>query len=155
MDDDLIRMAKECGFEVHERKQEVRIGIDALTGVDSTAKLRRFAELIRADERAKLLGASVEAVGDGYTTVVTTGDTGSTISTKRIVVSGVEVFTAEALAARVAQAQAEEREACAKVCQQLEVAIDGGGNAYYRPADARQCATAIRARGGKEQSNVS
>lgn len=39
-----------------------------------------------------------------------------------------------------------EREACAKVCMQLETAIDGGGNHYFRPADARQCVAAIRAR---------
>jgi len=29
-------------------------------------------------------------------------------------------------------------------CKRLEIAIDGGGNAYYRPADARQCVEAIR-----------
>lgn len=40
-----------------------------------------------------------------------------------------------------------EREACAKVCMRLETAIDGGGNHYFRPADARQCVAAIRARG--------
>ena len=28
-------------------------------------------------------------------------------------------------------------------CKQLEVAIDGAGNTYYRPADARQCVAAI------------
>ena len=32
----------------------------------------------------------------------------------------------------------------AKACQKLEIAIDGGGNHYYRPADARQCIDAIR-----------
>ena len=35
-------------------------------------------------------------------------------------------------------------EEAAKVCQQLETAIDCGGNTYYRPADARQCVEAIR-----------
>lgn len=39
-----------------------------------------------------------------------------------------------------------EREECAKACMQLETAIDGGGNHYFRPADARQCVAAIRAR---------
>jgi hypothetical protein len=33
----------------------------------------------------------------------------------------------------------------AKACKQLETAIDGGGNVYYRPADARQCVSAIDA----------
>lgn len=28
-------------------------------------------------------------------------------------------------------------------CKHLETAIDGGGNTYYRPADARQCVAAI------------
>ena len=31
-----------------------------------------------------------------------------------------------------------------KVCKHMETAIDGGGNTYYRPADARQCVEAIR-----------
>ena len=35
-------------------------------------------------------------------------------------------------------------EAAINECKRLEVAIDGGGNAYYRPADARQCVEAIR-----------
>jgi len=34
-------------------------------------------------------------------------------------------------------------EEAAQKCKQLEVAIDGGGNTYYRPADARQCVSAI------------
>lgn len=35
-----------------------------------------------------------------------------------------------------------------RVCKQMECAIDGGGNTYYRPADARQCTEAIRKIGG-------
>lgn len=31
----------------------------------------------------------------------------------------------------------------------LEAAIDGGGNTYYRPADARQCVSAIEVLKGK------
>jgi hypothetical protein len=31
-----------------------------------------------------------------------------------------------------------------QVCMKMETAIDGGGRAYYRPADARQCVAAIR-----------
>ena len=56
---------------------------------------------------------------------------------------GCDVVSLERFAALVA---AHEREACAKVCMKLEIAIDGGGNAYFRPADARQCVAAIRAR---------
>ena len=47
----IIQMAREAGFEVHERKQQARVGIDALIGVDSTAKLERFAALVAASER--------------------------------------------------------------------------------------------------------
>ena len=36
-----------------------------------------------------------------------------------------------------------------QVCKQLEAAIDGGGNTYYRPADARQCVSAIEVLKGK------
>lgn len=43
------------------------------------------------------------------------------------------------------QAVRDAYEDASKACQKLEVAIDGGGNTYYRPADARQCVAAIRA----------
>lgn len=43
---DVQKLARDAGFEVHERKQEVRVGIDALIGIDSTAKLERFAALV-------------------------------------------------------------------------------------------------------------
>ena len=43
------------------------------------------------------------------------------------------------------QAVRDAYEEAAKACQKLEVAIDGGGNTYYRPADARKCRDAIRA----------
>lgn len=48
----------------------------------------------------------------------------------------------EACAAHAREVALEE---AMRVCKQLEVAIDGGGNAYYRPADARQCVAAIEA----------
>lgn len=49
--DDIIRMALEAGIEVHGRKQQARVGIDALTGDDSTEKLTCFAALVAAAER--------------------------------------------------------------------------------------------------------
>ena len=49
--DDIIRMAREAGFEVHPRKEQVRVGIDALMGIDSTEKVERFAALVAAAER--------------------------------------------------------------------------------------------------------
>lgn len=51
--DDIIRMAREAGIEVHERKQEARFGMDALIGADSTEKLQRMCELAAAAERRK------------------------------------------------------------------------------------------------------
>lgn len=47
--DNIIRMAREAGFEVHDRKQQARVGMDALLGIDSTEKLERFAESVIAD----------------------------------------------------------------------------------------------------------
>ena len=47
----IIQIAREAGFEVHEQKQQARVGIDALIGVDSTAKLERFYALAVAAER--------------------------------------------------------------------------------------------------------
>lgn len=48
---DIIRMAREAGIETHERKQQARLGVDSLLGVDSTDKLSRFADLVAAAER--------------------------------------------------------------------------------------------------------
>ena len=46
-------LAREAGFEVHERKKQVRVGIDALVGIDSTQKLSRFRDLV-LEEAAKV-----------------------------------------------------------------------------------------------------
>lgn len=53
--DDVIRWAREAGFEVHPRKQEARVGVDALMGLDSTPKLERFAAMVAAAEREAIL----------------------------------------------------------------------------------------------------
>jgi len=61
--EDIIRIAREAGFEVHERKQQARVGLDALLGIDSTDKLERFAALVAAAEReacAKLADGQIE-----------------------------------------------------------------------------------------------
>ncbi len=49
----ILKLAQEAGIEVHPYKQEARMGVDALTGCDSTEKLTRFAELVAAHERNK------------------------------------------------------------------------------------------------------
>lgn len=51
--EDVINLAKEAGIEVHPRKNEARVGIDCITGEDSTEKLARFAALVAAEERRK------------------------------------------------------------------------------------------------------
>ena len=48
---EVIAMVREAGIEVHERKQEARIGMDVLIGADSTDKLMRLVALVAADER--------------------------------------------------------------------------------------------------------
>jgi hypothetical protein len=63
--DDVLRLAREAGFEVHDRKQQARVGLDELLGIDSTAKLERFAALVAAAEReacAKLAQDCSDAV---------------------------------------------------------------------------------------------
>lgn len=63
--DDIIGMAREAGFEIHERKQQARVGMDTLIGIDSTDKLERFAALVAAAEReacAKLAQDCSDAV---------------------------------------------------------------------------------------------
>ena len=49
--DEVIAMARECGIEIHERRQQARIGMDAMLGVDLTDKLQKFAALVAAKER--------------------------------------------------------------------------------------------------------
>ena len=53
----VIEMAREAGIEVHDRKQQARVGLAALAGLDSTAELTRLCTL--AADRA-LEAAAVE-----------------------------------------------------------------------------------------------
>ena len=52
--DEIIRMAREAGMEVHERKGEIRIGSAVITGCDSTEQVTRFAALVAAAERDRV-----------------------------------------------------------------------------------------------------
>ena len=62
-------------------------------------------------------------------------------------------YTEEHMKAYAQQCAAHAREMALsdamQACKQLEAAIDGGGNTYYRPADARQCVSAIEVLKGK------
>lgn len=51
--DDVISWARLVGIEVHERKQQARVGLDVLFGDDSTGKLQRMCYLAAAAERRK------------------------------------------------------------------------------------------------------
>ena len=63
----------------------------------------------------------------------------------------IDYWQQRALAAeaQLAEARAEERERCAKVCEALCWAIDNGGNKYRRDGTASQCVAAIRASGAE------
>lgn len=109
--DKIIRMAREAGFEVHDRKQQARVGMDALLGIDSTEKLERFAESVIANFLQR---------------------------------SGQYLTNDASREAVIADAVAEEREECAKLCDQ-EVAR--WGFHAVAPSAAAGCAVLIRARG--------
>lgn len=47
MKDRIIELAKLAGMEVHPRKMQIRVGADAVLGLDSTEVVTRFAELVR------------------------------------------------------------------------------------------------------------
>lgn len=51
--EDIIRMAREAGMEVHERKSEIRIGSALFTASDCTEQVERFAALVRQDEQIR------------------------------------------------------------------------------------------------------
>ena len=60
--DDILRMAREAGMEVHERKGEIRIGSAVITGCDSTEQVTRFAALVAAAEREACAQASEQQI---------------------------------------------------------------------------------------------
>lgn len=57
----------------------------------------------------------------------------------------------DAMRAALRAAVEAEREKCAALCDGMVMAFDHGGNEYYRPAPADQCAAAIRARGNSAE----
>lgn len=67
--EDVIRMAREAGFEIHERKQQARVGADALFGIDSTPKLLKFANLVAAAEREACLNVALAHAAFGYSNI--------------------------------------------------------------------------------------
>lgn len=127
--DDLIRMAREAGFEVHDRKQQVRVGVDALVGIDSTEKLERFAALVAAHVIARqppppmVLNVSDADLSKLKAWLVNAPN-----------MPLVHMPTSDA----VREAVLAEREACANVCDCLDAKVD------KYPGD---CSAAIRARG--------
>jgi hypothetical protein len=146
---DTLKLARDAGFT--PQRDEI-----AFRGM-----LQLFAELIREDYRAELLGVSVEPFGylcewlsknGSYpnTQAFYEGEPGNAIdddwNEHPEIYKNLPLYTAESLAARVVQAQAEEREACASVCDEKHYhwRWDNEPDSASGP---RECAIAIRARG--------
>lgn len=68
----VLKAAQEAGFEVHPRKQQARVGWDALTGVDSTPKLERFYAIAyqQGMERAAEICESRQTPGTGSVAIL-------------------------------------------------------------------------------------
>jgi hypothetical protein len=135
--DEILSMAREAGIEVHPRKEIARIGLDALTGCDSTNKLAKFAELATAKERTARIEAQ-QRLADMQELAAKAG------LAHRMAVQ-------RCVHAAVAEAVATEREACAMVCESLFVPdqVLGAHPDYLegKHMAKSQCASNIRARG--------
>ena len=101
--DDIIRMAREAGFNVDE-KGAINDGIE--TSADFSDDLKRFAALVAEEVR----GQTIESEKRGW------------------------LYAIDKMVAA-------EREACAKVCEDIDVEYEG------EDVLATWCAAAIRARG--------
>lgn len=132
--DTILRMAREAGFEVHERKQQVRVGADALLGIDSSEKLERFADLVAAHAWSLKPPPAI---------VVKTADIDPALLRDMLAKSPPMPLLpapAEPTPEAVAAAVAAEREACAWLAE-TEWSTDG------EKAYGDELAAAIRARG--------
>ena len=107
--DEILSMAREAGIEVHPRKEIARIGLDALTGCDSTDKLAKFAELATSKERTSRIEAQ-QRLADMQELAAKSG-----LAHRMAVQRCVQAAVAEAVAA--------EREACAVVCDSWNTAM--------------------------------
>lgn len=120
---DILKMADAAGAITYTTPP-----MRMVTGRSMTfAQLQRFADLIRADYRASLLGASVGAVGWVRTAKEGPGVYDPMFLSGKSVPTGyvsgyIPLYTAEALAARVAQAQVEQREKDAVKCDVIAAA---------------------------------
>jgi hypothetical protein len=63
---DIERLAREAGLEVHPRKNQIRVGMDALMGIDSTEKVERFAALVLEKAAEVCDGVYHRNIGPGY-----------------------------------------------------------------------------------------
>jgi hypothetical protein len=139
-----IELAREAGCNIKHFSEDPIAVVHHSNGswVAINDVLDRFAELIRADERAKLLGASVEPAGEVESAAYgCAGFHVRAFDVENQPKLGEKLYTAEALAARVAQAQAEERERIAALFPQPHQEYFG-----------QEIQDAIRARGGKEHA---
>ena len=126
MQDDIIRMALESGLG----SVSDRLGF-VMFNTAGANELQRFAALVAAHERekqAKLMILNGKSVVEQVHSYVSRNDTD---------------FTSESMAKMVCDFIAAEREACAKVCEELR----SGYTTLQADIAATQCAAAIRARG--------
>ena len=135
--DEIIRMARESG--VYLTKIGYEFDID---------DLERFAALVAAHEREthRLPKMTEDQIwkcnndGDGGAHICVAHQ--NVVDFARAIEREIGFARAELMLTRIKAAIAAEREACAKVCEEL-------GNEYALELDRNNCAAAIRARGEK------
>ena len=86
--DEIIAMAREAGIEVHERKQEARIGSAIFTGSDSTDQLMRFAALVAVKERDACAQVCDQLAANTMAAQVCPSDTLSNVMLRQVAVLG-------------------------------------------------------------------
>ena len=161
--DEIIRMAREAGIQVTidwaGRPTMVSIGVNGNVGLTGTEELERFAALVAAHEREKQSGLVeiIENLWNIIDDIDTYGDMAK--ADNKLYRSLVErrqkdrwktgittdgyTLTIPDVAVSIEAAVLAEREACAKVCE--EVSIDNYGHCDGTIPSA--CAEYIRARG--------
>ena len=116
--EDIIRMAREAGFDPHDMSDDFTCNLE---------DIEHFAALVAAAERNKL---AAWMMSQGYAT-------GHGDSIEKLL---------EELEWQIEERIRNERSACARVCEILEAEDD---SFYAEFSRAKDCAAAIRARGGK------
>lgn len=91
-----------------------------------------------------LIGAECKTDGRTYDILFCPMDGYTPLYANPVLAAGAQSPTALELMKSYSDGKAWALEEAERVCKKMECSIDGGGNTYYRPADARQCVEAIR-----------